>query len=176
MPRYDNEGYEYTYDVFEKQVPGYKIPEKNGFDFINTRDDAPVITPVTNTFYFSFIKEWRGTPQNDISFTLYTSDGTLKNHRFTRKKLSDTEWLYEAWLSVEDDYYAIESPMDSFIPFYSNIGDKTDVTDRVYNGGKIINVSTPNTNDTSNPLLWGIIAATSSLLLIVLIFHARKKQ
>ena len=129
-----------------------------------------------NTFYFSFIKEWGGEPLEDISFTIYNPNGTVKQHRFNRTKISETEWRYEAWFSAEADYYVVETPVNGYKTAYINIGEHADVTDRVYNGGRIINYQVPKTGDNANVALWIGCALAGIVLLGGLAVIVRRKK
>ena len=120
---------------------------------------APTATVKPNEFYFSFTKEWRGEVAEDVTFTLY--NGTVKHHRLNRTKISDSKWRYEAWLSAAGDYYAVEDKVPGYTTVYQNIGEHADETDRVYNGGTVINSKVPKTGDGFSPTLWWGLALVS---------------
>ena len=140
---------EIHYPATESQVPSTFINRYYG------TDDG-------NNFLFSFTKEWRGEVQ-DISFVLYDPSGNVHRHAFKKEKISDTEYVYKAWLSTDGEYYVIEDPMVGYSAVYVNQGKYADVTDRVYNGGRIINFGVPNTGDGRNPLL--LVAVTVGTLI-----------
>jgi len=185
LPKYDEAGYAYLYDVNEEPVAGYEKPVKNGTNFMNkiipptptvTVTPQPAVTPVPNEFYFSFKKEWKGTPQEDITFTLYNPNGTVRQHRFNKRQISATEWIYEAWISTAADYYVIEAPMDGYTTVYRNVGEHRGETSRVYNGGTIINSGVPRTGDTRNTALWTGLTGASLLGMAAVALIARKKR
>ena len=122
---------------------------------------APTATVKPNEFYFSFTKEWRGEVAEDVTFTLYNANGTVKHHRLNRTKISDSKWRYEAWLSAAGDYYAVEDKVPGYTTVYQNIGEHADETDRVYNGGTVINSKVPKTGDGFSPTLWWGLALVS---------------
>ena len=140
---------EIHYPATESQVPSTFINRYYG------TDDG-------NNFLFSFTKEWRGEVQ-DISFVLYDPSGNIHRHAFKKEKISETEYVYKAWLSTNGEYYVIEDPMVGYSAVYVNQGKYADVTDRVYNGGRIINFGVPNTGDGRNPLL--LVAVTVGALI-----------
>lgn len=120
---------------------------------ISELDDDP-----GNMFRFWFVKEWRG-QASEIRFTLYNSDGIPVDRRFTAKKLSDREVVYEAWLPIGEAYYVIEEPMTGYATYYVNGGPNSEVNDRVFNGGRIINSEIPKTGDHENGYLYaGMLA------------------
>ena len=131
--------------------------------------------PSRNDFYFWFKKEWRGEAQPSINYTLYNPNGTVRKHDFRITKISETEWLFEAWLSSGGDYYVIEDPIEGYTTTYVNEGDHASEADRVYNKGTIVNSSVPKTGDASKPALWAALAA-GSLALMGAAFLAMKKR
>ena len=188
LPKYDAEGYEYEYIVSERQVNGYGIPEQNGYDFINrlvtptptpeptpepSPEPTPEPTPETtappkNTFHFYFTKEWIGGNEGEIDFTFYLPDGTPYRHKFHRKKINDSTWMYECWLSRGGDYYVIEKPIDGYQVKYINPDTHPDATDRCYNGGNIVNYKVPKTGDDTAFETIIAISCISGVLLILL--------
>ena len=137
----------------EIRYPGTDSDLPTTFINISELDDDP-----GNMFRFWFVKEWRG-QASEIRFTLYNSDGIPVDRRFTAKKLSDREVVYEAWLPIGEAYYVIEEPMTGYATYYVNGGPNSEVNDRVFNGGKIINSEIPKTGDHENGYLYaGMLA------------------
>lgn len=138
----------------------------------------PTVTPTRkpNEYYFSFKKIWKGEPQDKISYAVYAPDGSVKNHDFRGpKKLSDSEWLYEAWFAEPVAYYVVEDAMPGYTTRYQNVGEHADVTDRVYNGGTIINSSIPKTGDNNRVEIWLALAAVS-LMGVHAVLRASQKR
>jgi len=155
--------------------------------YMSSRAANGTITTITNTlkekpkpepkYEFSFTKEWQGGKEDTLTFTLYKSDGTVHKHGFSKKVLSDTTWKYTAWLSAEDDYYVIEESIPGYQTKYVNVGAHADVTDRCYNGGKIINYKVPKTGDAAELGLWaGMVLTGFGVALGALVCRRRKKE
>ena len=124
--------------------------------------------PVTYDYKFSFFKKWQGGVESSIEWTLYNPDGTVAHKKFNKEVMSETEWYYEAWFATNKGYYIIEDVPEGYTPIYVNVGEYADVTDRLHNGGTIINYKVPQTGDDSNLLLWGGLLAGSAALLMLL--------
>ena len=45
---------------------------------------------------FTFNRVWVGEPETNMDFRLYGKDGRVYRHAFERKKVSGTEWKYNA--------------------------------------------------------------------------------
>ena len=106
---------------------------------------------------------------------MYTPDGKVKQYQPRRTKISETEWLYEAWFSAPAEYYVIETPMEGYFTIYQNLGSKAGETDQVYNGGKIVNFSVPKTGDDSRPAAWLALAGTALLALGAAAITAKRR-
>ncbi len=107
---------------------------------------------------------------------LYNPNGTAHPHRFNRKQISATAYVYECWLSTSGDYYVIEDPSKEYRAKYVNYGSVANVTDRVYNGGKIINTNVPKTGDQSQPAVWVIVTALGLIGIGLAIWRFRKPR
>lgn len=71
--------------------------------------------------------------------------------------------------------YLIEDPVPGYVTQYENVGVYAKVTDRLYNGGKILNVKIPQTGDKEN--LWiGISLGALSLLGMVFLLRGSRKR
>ena len=181
LPAYSEDGKKITYSAREnlETANGYTKGSMSvsgtviTFTNIRKEEEKPPVTPTR--YEFTFTKEWQGGTENGISFTLYRGNGSVYDHGFDRKKQSDTVWKYSGWLSGEDDgCYVIENAIPGYQTRYENVGKYADVTDRCYNGGKIINYKIPKTGDTVNLPLVTAIVAISAIGLAVLIIRERR--
>ena len=124
-------------------------------------------------FLFSFTKQWYGVSTDNVSFILYNPDGTERKHRYVIEKESDKLWKIKYWLSSPGDYYVIENIGNEYIPLYQNRGTHEEVQDRVYNGGKIINVQAPPTGDKDQ---LNVLFVIFGICLTGILIYAGKKQ
>ncbi len=120
------------------------------------------------TYKFTFSKVWKGGAGDSIDWTLYAPNGSVVHKKFNKEVVSDTEWAYEAWFASEADYYIVENVPAGYKVSYKNVGKYSDVTDRCYNGGTIINTTVPKTGDQSHLLLWISLVLLGSLGLLLL--------
>ena len=148
----EREGYFFLYWKGSAYRPGdlYTVTEDHTFTAQWERPDPGP----SYDFRFSFTKKWQGGHEDSIDWTLYDPEGNVVHKKFNKNVVSETEWQYEAWFVSENDYYIIENVPVGYLVRYENVGDHADVTDRCYNGGRIINYRIPKTGDSSNPLLW----------------------
>ena len=128
-----------------------------------TDKPAPTSKPVSPDsgsydFQFSFTVRWDADPADSIDWVLYNADGSVAHKKFN-KKVSGSEWRYDAWFSTAGDYYIVENVPAGYKVRYENIGTHAGVTDRCYNGGTVINYKVPKTGDPADPLLWACVAA-----------------
>ena len=88
----------------------------------------------------------------------------------------ETEWEYEAWFQNEVDYFLIENVPEGYSVRYENVGKHAGETDRLYNGGTMVNYEVPKTGDTANPLLWigSVLAGVGALAGLVIAGRRRK--
>lgn len=118
----------------------------------------PIVTPKPYdpgyTYKFSFTKEWQGGIEDSIDWTLYDANGNVVHKKFNKKVVNEKEWSYEAWFATSVDYYLIENIPAGYKVRYENVGAHAGETDRLYNGGTIINYKVPQTGDQFNPWLW----------------------
>jgi len=118
----------------------------------------PIVTPKPYdpgyTYKFSFTKEWQGGIEDSIDWTLYDASGNVVHKKFNKKVVNEKEWSYEAWFATSVDYYLIENVPAGYKVRYENVGAHAGETDRLYNGGTIINYKVPQTGDQFNPWLW----------------------
>ena len=132
--------------------------------------------PVPETF--SFRKQWSGGQERGIEFTLYQSDGTeYPGAKFTREKISETEWLYSAEIASAYPCYVVEKSMAGYSTIYVNEGKYAKTTDRLYSGGTLVNKKIPKTGDEANPLLWagcGLVGLAG--LVILFLWHRRRNH
>ena len=144
---------------------------------INQRsDDTATERPggYRNRFYFT--KVWLGDVEESIDFTLYNPNGSERRKSFNKTKVSDTEFLYEAWFSDWSEFYVVEEPVPGYKVRYENVGSHAGETDRCYNGGKIINYKVPKTGDSFNPYLWGGITLVGLAGLAALVLIQKKRR
>ncbi len=168
----DGKAIEYT--VTEDEVKDYTTEVSGSVEEGYTITNS--YTPVT--YKFSFTKIWANEPQDSIRWTQYSSDGTVTIQDFERTVLNKNEWLFEATVSDDGDYYIIEAVPSGYQVKYRNVGKHAGETDRCYNGGTIINTKrdVPKTGDTGNPLLWGGIALTGIISLAGIASFRRKRK
>ena len=174
-----------TYDTNEYAILDYESTdgEKGTFTFpipqVTYTKPEPTVKPTAtpkpvppaNEFRMFFYKEWPDGEPTDIFFTLYQPNGSVYKHAFKKTKVSDTKFLYEAWLSNDAEYFVIETAMAGYNTAYKNTGAHADVTDRCFKGGTIINTKIPVTGD-SMTSLWVLLALVSAGAIALL---ARKK-
>ena len=169
----DENGKIIDYYVVEDPVEGYNSfvegDAEKGFTIVNES------IPEENE-HFMFTKVWIGGNENEISWKFFSQEGKPLNQKFKKKKLSDSEWLYESMEKVDRDTYLIEEPVPGYVTQYENVRVHAKVTDRLYSGGKILNVKIPQTGDKEN--LWvGLgLGALSLLGMIVLLRRSRKHR
>ncbi len=126
-----------------------------------------------NRVYFSFTKEWVGEPGNpELDLLVYTPKGNAHPHRFNRTRQADGTWTYEAWFAEEKDYFVVEVPEQGYVVTYVNLPPYADVTDRCYDGGRIINRRIPATGDPDGLYL---ILGGSALILLCLLPALRRR-
>ncbi|MBO5537329.1 MAG: Cna B-type domain-containing protein [Clostridia bacterium] len=126
--------------------------------------------------HFRFTKVWIGGNGNEISWNFYSEEGKQLNQRFKRKKLSDSQWLYESANNVDRGDYLIENPVPGYIIQYENVGAHANITDRLYNGGRILNVRLPQTGDKEKPWIFITLGALSILGILFLLRRHRKQR
>ena len=123
----------------------------------------PTATPKPSEYTqsFTFTKIWKGSHEDSIDWAFYAADGSQMSKKFSKKIISSTQWRYSAWFRDSDNIdgcYIIETPMRGYTVQYENVGKYAGVTDRCYNGGRIINHAIPKTGDEAAPGLWLAIA------------------
>jgi pilin isopeptide linkage protein len=108
LPKYDDDGNEYTYSVNEVDVPdGYTAAVQGdqnvGFTIVNTRTSAPKTVNVT--------KEWVGDATDEVDVNLY-ADGEVYD---TVTLNADNKWTY-TWKELpalsDEDYHSIKYTVD----------------------------------------------------------------
>ena len=178
-------GHEIVYTVREEPVAGYMAHIGGsmhvGYTLTNTltgsgnggEGEFREFNPYTHRF--SFTKVWRGGTGDSIEWTLYGSDGTEVHKAFNKTVVSDSEWQYEAWFSRNDDFYVVETVPAGYMVIYENTGAHSGVTDRCYNGGRIINYKMPRTGDPDRIALWAGMSLLS-LMGMALILRRRGKN
>lgn len=127
-----------------------------------TLEPEPTPTPELYEFSFTFTKIWKDGRENSIDWVMYNPDGTPRRKGFNRKIISDDEWRYEAWFPESvDGCYVVEIPPTGYAVYYQNTGEYSDVTDRCYSGGTIINQKIPETgDDTANAIAIALAVAS----------------
>ena len=191
MPKYKG-GKEITYTVkehehdnSEKYTSTVTGDVKQGFTITNTYITKPEPQPPTPyypdepggfTNCITFTKEWRGDVGDHIDYTMYYPDGSIRVNRLPLKyKKSETEWVYEGYVSSPGEYYIIEDAMPGYKVRYENVAPYENVKDRCYNGGRIINYKVPKTGDTASPALWIGLAVLGLGGLSALTLRKRRK-
>ena len=125
---------------------------------------------------FHFTKVWLGDVEDSIDFTLYNPNGTVRRKSFKKTKVSDTEFLYEAWFTDWSEFYVEEEPVEGYKVRYENVGAHAGETDKCYNGGKIINYKVPKTGDESNLGLWLALTAVGLAGIGSLVLISRRRR
>ena len=124
--------------------------------------------PVTYDYKFSFTKKWQGGIEESIEWTLYNPDGTVAHKKFNKQIVDEREWYYEGWFATNKEYYIIEDVPEGYEAIYINVGEFADVTDRLHNGGTLINYKVPQTGDQETPVLWaGLMTISAAALLLI---------
>ena len=134
------------------------------------------VEPPKYDYKFSFTKKWSGGVEESIEWTLYNPNGTVAHKKFNKQALSETEWYYEGWFATNKQYYIIEDVPEGYQAIYVNVGEYADVTDRLYNGGTIINYKTPKTGDSFDPLAAAAALVTSGTLLAALVIYSIRRK
>ena len=195
--KYDRTPYEVTINVFygkEDQLQSSVVIGYYGSGVPDTKEarlrfdnkpalaptptpDLPVVTPTPEPYTekFSFRKVWSGDRENSIDWVMYNSDGTVRSKLFNKKVISEREWYYEAYFQYNvDDCYVIETPIEGYQVIYQNVGKYSDVTDRCYNGGTIINYKVPATSDTTPVTDYTVLVVLSLLGVALLTIRYRR--
>lgn len=150
---------DYEFLIVNKYVPTEPKPEP---------EPVPVPTEPPYIYSFTFTKIWQGDTEDSIEWKLYTSDGGAARKSFRKSVISENEWHYEGWFPVDGDYYLIEDVPEGYKVRYENVGVHAGETDRLYNGGTMINYKIPKTGDDANSALWIALAAVSAGALALL--------
>ena len=138
---------------------------------------------ITNTYIppepgydykFSFTKKWQGGVEASLEWTLYDTNGNVVHKKFNKDIIDEREWYYEAWFATDKGYYIIEDVPEGYTPIYINVGKYEDVTDRLYNGGTIINYKVPQTSDGDSPAIW--VSAMMCSAAVIMIRMLRRKR
>jgi LPXTG-motif cell wall-anchored protein len=77
---------------------------------------------------------------------------------------------------VDRGDYLIENPVPGYIIQYENVGAYANITDRLYNGGRILNVRLPQTGDKEKPWIFITLGALSILGILFLLRRHRKQR
>ena len=143
-------GYHFLYWKGSEYYPGdhYSVTGDHTFTAQWERDGGSL------DYRFTFTKKWSGASLDSIDWTMYNPDGSVRHKKFNKKKVSETEWQYDAWFAEGQDYYIVENVPAGYEVRYENVGVHAGETDRCYNGGTIINYMVPKTGDDHPLLLW----------------------
>ena len=126
-------------------------------------------------YKFTFTVRWEAEPLESIDWTLYNPDGTAAHKVFNKKKISDTQWRYEAWFADGGAYYIVENVPAGYKVRYENVGAHAGETDRCYNGGTIVNYKVPKTGDEANLVLW-TACLLAGMAVLGGVIHARRRK
>ena len=133
--------------------------------------------PTAYDYKFSFTKKWQGGVEASLEWTLYDANGNVVHKKFNKDVLSENEWYYEAWFAMDKGYYIIEDVPEGYEPIYVNVGQYADVTDRLYNGGTIINYKAPQTGDGFSPAAWaGVTLLSAAALMMITVLRRKRVQ
>ena len=126
----------------------------------------PTATPKPYDYVFTFTKRWSGGHEDSIDWAMYNADGTQRHKLFNKRLISEKEWYYEAYFTEDvADCYVIETPVEGYMVIYQNVGEYSDVTDRCYPGGTIINYKAPQTGDGFGLSMNAVLFAIAVVLL-----------
>ena len=135
---------------------------------------VPTATPAPYDKLFTFRKVWSGGSEDSIDWVMYNADGTVRHKLFDKKVVTEYEWYYEAYF--QDDVsgcYIIEYPVEGYQVIYQNVGIYSDVTDRCYTGGTIINYKLPDTGDATPIANYTALVVVSMLGVCLLVVRYR---
>lgn len=119
------------YAVDEEPVPDYETFIL-GYNILNSYDRTT----------FSVTKIWEGPEGGDVVLTLYADGERLNPQPAYRREGSMYIWEELPVFNAEGEeivYSATERYMDGYLTIYENVGPFAGETDRVYEGGTIIN-------------------------------------
>ena len=130
LPMNEN-GKPIKYTITEDVVPDYTT-RVVGYNVYNTYDRTS----------FSVTKVWEGREGGQIKLTVY-ADGKKMNPQPAFTRYGDM-YVWEDLLLYNEDgdeivYSVTEEYMDGYMTIYENVGEYAGETDRVYDGGTIIN-------------------------------------
>lgn len=164
------------YDGEDIRIENRESPPTPAPTPTETPTEKPTREPTPYSYRFAFTKKWSGGTGNSIEWTLYNGKGEVVHKKFNKETVSATEWAYEAWFEAgTEDYYIIEEVPRGFRVRYENTGIHADVTDRCYNGGKIINYRIPKTEERGTNALPWILCLAAGMLGILLARIVRKR-
>ena len=173
-----------VYTVKEKGMSGYmQIYSNTGVHKGDTKalyDGGTVINRAVTSIRIR--KVWENasdvSKRPEITLTLYCNGEAL-----SRKPSGPNNDGWYNWYNLpltrngEDAvYYVVEEPVKGMQTTYTNIAPYSDVTDRVYNGGTIINRVIPPTGDSANPLVWILFGLSAVGIGFVLCVSAGRKK
>lgn len=178
-PEYKTSGMTYSKEVVKLTVRVEDLGDGTGALTIETEYSQDTITnrynpPSYYNYKFSFTKKWQGGVESTLEWTLYDADGNVVHKKFNKDVIDETEWYYEAWFAMDKGYYIIEDVPEGYEPIYVNVGQYADVTDRLYNGGTIINYKAPQTGDANNPFAWAALMLCSAAAMLVVVLRRRR--
>ena len=162
------------FDKWDLGTPGTKIMVNSDIVVKAQWKDKE---PPEEEYIFTFTKLWQGDHEKSIDWALYHSDGTVAHKKFNKTIISKNEWYYETTFTTDEDYYIIEVIPAGYQVRYENVGAHAGITDRCYNGGKIINYKLPKTGDTANLRLWiSMVLIGISIVCCAAVFSRKKKR
>ncbi len=179
-PEYKTPGMTYSDEVIVLTVEVTRA-EDGTLSITASYTDGGVITntyvpPVTYDYKFSFTKKWQGGVEASLEWTLYDTNGNVVHKKFNKDIIDEREWYYEAWFATDKGYYIIEDVPEGYTPIYINVGKYEDVTDRLYNGGTIINYKVPQTGDSDSPAVWMAVMMCSAAAIMLMILRRKREQ
>ena len=162
------------FDKWDLGTPGTKIMVNSDIVVKAQWKDKE---PPAEEYIFTFTKLWQGDHEKSIDWVLYHSDGTVAHKKFNKTIISKNEWYYETTFTTDEDYYIIEVIPAGYQVRYENVGAHAGITDRCYNGGKIINYKVPKTGDTADLRLWiSMVLVGISIVCCAAVFSRKKKR
>ena len=179
-PEYKTPGMTYSDEVIVLTVEVTRA-EDGTLSITASYTDGGVITntyvpPVTYDYKFSFTKKGQGGVEASLEWTLYDTNGNVVHKKFNKDIIDEREWYYEAWFATDKGYYIIEDVPEGYTPIYINVGKYEDVTDRLYNGGTIINYKVPQTGDSDSPAVWMAVMMCSAAAIMLMMLRRKREQ
>ena len=146
---------------------------------------SPEDRMITNTFdqtaekySFTFYKVWEGGYEGELSWTFYGQECSSADNKFRSEVIEQRKkYKYTGEFTFDPEgYYVIENIPEGYNVRYENVGAYAGVTDRLYDGGTMVNYKVPKTGDDASPLLWFGMVLSGLGISGIMAIHARKRR